>query len=61
MCPGNRESAGKRKSGRTRDGNPCLRAALVEAARAAIGTSTYHAALYRDLLRDRSSRHVDGI
>ena len=33
MCPGNNESAGKRKSGRTRKGSPWLREALVEAAR----------------------------
>lgn len=35
MCPGNHESAGKRKSGRTRHGNSALRSALVEAAWAA--------------------------
>ncbi len=34
MCPGNHESAGKRKSGRTRKGNVWLRTALVEAAQA---------------------------
>ena len=34
MCPGNNESAGKRKSGRTRKGNVWLRTALVEAAQA---------------------------
>jgi transposase len=32
MCRGNQESAGKRKSGKTRNGNVWLRAALVEAA-----------------------------
>jgi transposase len=35
MCPGNDESGGKRRSGKTRKGNPWLRSALVEAARAA--------------------------
>jgi transposase len=35
LCPGNNESAGKRKSGRTGPGNVWLRAALVEAAWAA--------------------------
>ena len=35
LCPGNNESAGKRKSGRTRKGNPWLRTALVEVAQAA--------------------------
>lgn len=58
MCPGNRESAGKRKSGRTRDGNPYLRSALVEAARAAIRTSTYHSALYRNLLRNLGNNPI---
>jgi transposase len=35
MCPGQRESAGKNRSGRTRPGNPWLRAALTQAAWAA--------------------------
>jgi transposase len=35
MCPGNKESAGKRLSGKTRKGSPWLRTALVEAAQAA--------------------------
>jgi transposase len=35
MCPGNNESAGKRKSGRTSKGNRWLRRALVESAYAA--------------------------
>lgn len=35
LCPGNNESAGKRKSGRTRRGNPYLKPMLVEAAQAA--------------------------
>lgn len=35
MCPGNNESAGKRKSGKTRKGNRYLRSALTEAAQAA--------------------------
>lgn len=32
LCPGNHESAGKRKSGRTRDGNKWLRRSLCQAA-----------------------------
>src|SRR6187200_1921271 len=51
MCPGNDESAGKRRSGRTRKGNPWLRSALIEAAHAAArshGTSL--AAQYRRLV-----------
>jgi transposase len=35
LCPGNRKSAGKRGSGKTRKGNKHLRAILVEAAQAA--------------------------
>ncbi len=35
MCPGQNESAGKRRSGKTRKGNPYLRAALIQAALAA--------------------------
>lgn len=34
LCPGNNESAGKRKSGKTRKGSKWLRAGLTEAARA---------------------------
>ncbi len=41
MCPGNHESAGKRKSGKTRKGSKWLRAALTEAAWAASHTRTY--------------------
>lgn len=41
VCPGNHESAGRQKSGRTRKGSPWLRAALVEAAQAASRTRSY--------------------
>lgn len=48
MCPGNRESAGKQMSGRTRKANPYLRRDLCQAAWAASHTKrTYLAALYR--------------
>src|SRR4051812_4835076 len=48
MCPGNDESAGKRRSGRTRKGSKWLRATLIEAARAAARTrDTYLAAQYQ--------------
>lgn len=39
LCPGNDESAGKRRSGRTRKGSPWLRTTLVEAAQAAARTN----------------------
>lgn len=38
MCPGNDESAGKRRSGKTRKGDPWLQSTLVEAAWAAART-----------------------
>jgi transposase len=38
LCPGNNESAGKRKSGKTRNGNPYVRRILCEAANAASRT-----------------------
>jgi transposase len=57
MCPGNNESAGKRRSGKTRKGDPWLRAALVEAAHAAARTKqTYLAAQYRRLIARRGKK-----
>ncbi len=51
MCPGNNESAGKRKSGKTRKGSPWLRQALIEAAHgAARSKQTYLGAQYRRLI-----------
>lgn len=49
-CPGNQESAGKRQSGKTRQGNRDLRAALVEAAKSAGRTKTDVAAPYHRLV-----------
>jgi transposase len=50
LCPGQDESAGKRRSGRTRKGSKWLRTALVEAASAVTRTTdTYLAAQYRRL------------
>jgi transposase len=52
ICPGNHESAGKRRSGRTRDGNPYLRGALIEAAQAATRSKdTYLRAQYDRIKR----------
>jgi transposase len=57
MCPGNHESAGKRKSGRTRKGNVWLRTVLVEAAWAAARTkNSYLASLYARLSRRRGQK-----
>jgi len=48
VCPGQNESAGKRKSGKTRNGNPALRTLLVQAAHAAAHcNNSYLAAQYR--------------
>ena len=59
MCPGNQESAGKRQSGRTRKGNPWLRALLVEAAQAAGRTKhTYLGAQYRRLAGRRGKKRA---
>jgi len=52
LCPGNNESAGKRKSTRATDGDGPLRTALCEAAWAAVHTrDTYMAAQYSRFLR----------
>jgi len=57
MCPGNNESAGKRKTGKTRKGDVWLRAALIEAAHASgRARSTYLGALYRRLVTRRGKK-----
>ena len=59
MCPGNNESAGKRKSGKTRKGSPWLRSALVEAAHGAGRTkNTYLGAQFRRLLPRRGKKRA---
>jgi transposase len=59
VCPGNNESAGKRKSGRTGGGNPWLRQALIEAAwGASHAKRTYLAAQYRRLAARRGSKRA---
>jgi len=50
VCPGNDQSAGKRRSGKTRQGSKWLRATLTEAANAAARSkNTYLAAQYHRL------------
>lgn len=57
MCPGHHESAGKRRSGRTRKGSPWLRTALTEAAHAAGHTKdTALAARYHGLIGRRGKK-----
>ena len=59
MCPGNNESAGKRKSGKTRKGSPWLRRALVEAAHGAAHTKgKYFQGLYRRLAARRGTQRA---
>jgi hypothetical protein len=54
MCPGQRESAGKRGSGQTRKGSKWLRATLVQSARAATrAKGTYLRERYLRLRRRR--------
>jgi len=57
LCPGNNESAGKRKSGRTRHGNKWLRSILVQVSWSAAHTkNTYLSALYHRLAARRGAK-----
>src|SRR6266545_4570445 len=57
ICPGNNESAGKHKSGKTRKGNRWLRMTLIEAAGAAIRTKdSALQARYRSVMRHRGHK-----
>ena len=47
LVPGNNQSAGKRKSSKTRNGNKYLKSALIEAAHSVRGSKNYLGALYR--------------
>jgi transposase len=59
MCPGNNESAGKRKSGKTRKGSRWLRQALIEAAHgAARSKQTYFAAQFRRIAARRGKKRA---
>ena len=59
LAPGNNESAGKRRSGKTRKGSPWLRAVLIEAAHAAGRTKdTYLGAQYRRLLARKGKKRA---
>ena len=59
MCPGQRESAGKRQSGRTRKGNQWLRTTLVQVAWAASRTKrTYLSSQYRRLASRRGKKRA---
>jgi transposase len=59
LCPGNNESAGKRRTGRTRQGNRWLRQAVVQAAWAAShAKGSYLAARYRRVCRRRGPKRA---
>lgn len=60
ICPGNYESAGKRRSGKTGKGNRWLRATVVQSAWAASRTkNSYLAAQYRRLAGRRGSKRAN--
>jgi transposase len=57
ICPGNHESAGKRKSGKTRKGNRWLRCLLIECGWAASRSKqSYFGAQFRHLVRRRGAK-----
>lgn len=59
LCPGNNESAGKRKSGKTGHGNPWLRSILVQISWSAARTKgTYLSALYHRLAARRGAKRA---
>jgi Transposase and inactivated derivatives len=59
MCPGNNESAGKKKSSRTRKGNQHLNTYLVELAWSAVKTkNTYYKAKYEILVKRRGKKRA---
>ena len=56
LVPGHNESAGKRKSSKTRKGNKYLRSALIEASHSIRGSDNYLGAQYRRIAA-RKGRH----
>jgi len=59
LCPGRNESAGKKRSSRTANGNKWVRRTLVEAAWAAVRSkNTYIAALYKRLAPRRGKNRA---
>ena len=56
ICPGNNESAGKRKSGRVRKGNPYVRRLLCEFAHAASRTKSVFKSKFQSLLLRRGHK-----
>jgi len=58
MCPGNNESAGKRKSGKTRKGNKHIRRVLCEIANGAVKTNSQFKGLYQGLVIRRGRKRA---
>lgn len=58
MCPGNNESAGKRKSGRTRKGNRMVRQLLCEISNAARRTNSQFKGKYKGLVVRRGHKRT---
>lgn len=57
ICPGNNESAGKRRSGKTRKGNPYLRRVLIQAAQACGNSKdSYLGAQYHRIAKRRGKK-----
>lgn len=58
LCPGNNESAGKRKSGKTNKGNKHLKTTLIQCAKAAVKNkdSFFHAQYQRLVVRRGANR-----
>jgi transposase len=58
LCPGNHESAGKRLSGKTRDGNKWLRRSLCQAAAATRQKNCYLLAQFKRLAARRGVKRA---
>ncbi len=58
VCPGNYESAGKKKTGKTRKGNPYVRRILCEAANAASRTQCRLQEMFKGLLIRRGRKRA---
>jgi transposase len=58
VCPGHKESAGKRLSGRCKPGNRYVRAALVQAAHGVRRSKSYLGERYRRLKKRRGSKRA---
>lgn len=59
VCPGNNESAGKRRSGKTRKGNKTLKSTLVQCAQSAVQRkNTFYRAQYERLAMKRGKKRA---